>query len=480
MYRIPLDYQTDSTELFEKLRHLPWPAFLDSGRPRSTQGRFDILCADPVCRVISHGSRCWREQPDGSRQPLDGSPFQALQSVLLAEGLGDCPPQDSELPFDGGALGYFSYDLGRNLERLPQQAENDIDLPEMQVGIYRWAVITDHQQQQSWLIYRDQQQRPAMELLATHLQDPGPGPDATREPFRLGSAFRSNLSFDEYRQRFNRIIDYINAGDCYQVNLAQRFSAETCGDSWQAYRWLRQQAPTPFSAFLQLNDAELLSLSPERFIRVRELQVETKPIKGTRPRGATPEQDQRLAQALAASPKDRAENLMIVDLLRNDLGRTCSTGSIRVPKLFDIESYANVHHLVTTITGALNSTADCLPLLEGSFPGGSITGAPKVRAMEIIEELEPHRRSAYCGSVGYIGFNGNVDTSICIRTLVARQNRLHCWAGGGIVADSRCEEEYQETFDKVSNLIGPLEKAFGGPSSAESGATRLATTAQPR
>ena len=247
------------------------------------------------------------------------------------------------------------------------------------------------------------------------------------------------------------------------MNLAQRFSAPCTGDSWEAYKELRKRAPTPFSAFLTLKEGAILSLSPERFIQVRGLSVETKPIKGTRPRGDNADLDRKLKEELISSPKDRAENLMIVDLLRNDLGRSCKTGSIKVPKLFDVESYANVHHLVTTVEAELDSPTDSLRLLEGSFPGGSITGAPKIRAMEIIEELEPHRRSAYCGSIGYIGFNGNVDTSICIRTLVCHQQRIHCWAGGGIVADSECSAEYQETFDKVSNLVAPLEKMFHRP-----------------
>ncbi|OMH25247.1 aminodeoxychorismate synthase component I [Motiliproteus sp. MSK22-1] len=457
MYKIPLTYHPDSSEAFERLHQLPGAALLDSGRPQSTLGRYDILCANPICRVFTKNNTTWREEPDGRQTHLQGTPFEALKSVLVQEGFD--PDQSHDLPFNGGALGYFSYDLGRCLESLPAIASQDIDLPEMQIGIYLWAVVVDHQTKETNLVYNRPALQSDMEALANQLEQQDL-PLAQTSQFQLKDKFQSNLSAEDYEQRFNRIVNYINAGDCYQVNLAQRFSAPCTGDSWQAYKELRKRAPTPFSAFLTLKEGAILSLSPERFIQVRGLSVETKPIKGTRPRGENDDLDRKLKEELISSPKDRAENLMIVDLLRNDLGRSCKTGSIRVPKLFDIESYANVHHLVTTVEAELNSPADSLRLLEGSFPGGSITGAPKIRAMEIIEELEPHRRSAYCGSIGYIGFNGNVDTSICIRTLVCHQQRIHCWAGGGIVADSECSAEYQETFDKVSNLVAPLEKMF--------------------
>ncbi|MGH6635613.1 MAG: aminodeoxychorismate synthase component I, partial [Gammaproteobacteria bacterium] len=246
---------------------------------------------------------------------------------------------------------------------------------------------------------------------------------------------------------------YIREGDCYQVNLAQRFSARARGDAWLAYRQLRSLNPAPFSAFLSTPSGAVLSSSPERFLHVNKGLVETKPIKGTRPRAVDQGRDRALMEELRHSPKDRAENLMIVDLLRNDLGKTCAIGSIKVPKLFAVESYATVHHLVSTITGRLGLGKHALDLVAGCFPGGSITGAPKLRAMEIIEELEPHRRSAYCGSIGYIGFDGRMDTNIAIRTLVYCEGLIHAWAGGGIVADSDEEAEYQETLDKAAALL---------------------------
>ncbi|WP_020680002.1 aminodeoxychorismate synthase component I [Marinobacterium rhizophilum] len=452
--RISLPYPDDSALLFERLRHLPYPVFLDSGQRGLSRGRFDIISAAPRFRVVSHRGRCWKESTEGERIPLGDAPFMALKRIIDAEAHGDGDP---DLPFIGGAVGYFAYDLARTLESLPELAQRDIDLPEMQVGIYDWALVIDHEKRLATLVCHQAEFLPQLRQLHELLSASQSHPTGS---FSLNTPFAANMNRQQYGERFRRIIDYIEAGDCYQVNLAQRFSAEFTGDSWRAYRALREVAPTPFAAYLSTPSGDLLSLSPERFIQSCGIEVETKPIKGTRPRGQTASEDIRLAEALRHSPKDRAENLMIVDLLRNDLGKTCSIGSVRVPKLFEVETYANVHHLVSTICGRLDHPGKSLDLLQGCFPGGSITGAPKIRSMEVIEEQEPHRRSAYCGSIGYIGFNGRMDTSICIRTLIATQGQLYCWAGGGIVADSNCDAEYQETFDKVNNLLQTLEHRF--------------------
>jgi para-aminobenzoate synthetase component 1 len=256
-----------------------------------------------------------------------------------------------------------------------------------------------------------------------------------------------------YHQAFNRIRDYIREGDCYQVNLAQRFQAPCTGDPWLGYRRLRAINPAPFAAYLNLPFGQVLSSSPERFLEVRGGHVETRPIKGTRPRQSDPAADAAQAGELAACGKDRAENLMIVDLLRNDLGKVCVPGSVETSRLFEVESFANVHHLVSTVTGRLAPGLDAIDLLRAAFPGGSITGAPKLRAMEIIEELEPDRRGVYCGAIGYLGFNGDMDTNIAIRTVVITAGQAHCWAGGGIVADSEWQAEYQECLDKASPML---------------------------
>lgn len=287
--------------------------------------------------------------------------------------------------------------------------------------------------------------------------------------FKVTGKIKSNLDFKQYARAFDRIQAYIRAGDCYQVNLTQRFSAPATGRLWNTYQTLKKINPAPFSAYFNTPFGEILSASPERFLSVQcenggankpartRYKVSTKPIKGTRPRSSNPVEDQTLINELKTSIKDRAENVMIVDLLRNDLGRVCQSGTVNVPKLFDVESYATVHHLVSTVEGTLDKNEDAISLLRASFPGGSITGAPKIRAMEIIEEIEPHRRGIYCGALGYIDFNGNMDTNIMIRSLIYNQGEVRYWVGGGIVHDSKVDEEYQETLDKGAALLKLLE-----------------------
>ena len=367
-------------------------------------------------------------------------------------------PAPYELPFAGGLLGYLSYDLGRRIERIGEHARDDLGLPLASVGLYAWALISDHQAGTSQLVFHPRlDERERQRLIALFSEEA----QGTAGDFKLLGKFRRSISASDYRQAIRRIQDYIQAGDCYQVNYSQRFQAACSGSPWPAYRALREACPTPFSGYLRLADGAILSLSPERFLKLGKGKVETRPIKGTRPRGKTPEEDMALAASLLASPKDRAENLMIVDLLRNDIGRSCQPGSVRVPELFALESYPNVHHLVSSVTGELAPGRDALDLLEGSFPGGSITGAPKIRAMQIIDELEPSRRGIYCGSLFYLDVRGEMDSSIAIRTLLVRDGQVSCWGGGGIVADSHWEDEYQETLDKVRVLLETLEEMAG-------------------
>lgn len=447
-----LPYRQDSTGLFSEWSREPWAMFLDSGHPQSTQGRYDIIVARPAVTLITRGNLTEIRDASGIRlSPED--PF-ALLKNLLAEPLPPVP----ELPFCGGAVGYFAYDLARRLERLPRIAQDLENLPEAAVGIYDWAVVVDHKKQQTFLVGRSTPH--VLKLwprLLERFRHPKP---KTRSSFCLHTPIKSNLSWEAYLQAFSRIQHYIREGDCYQVNFAQRFEASASGDPWCVYLELRQENPAPFSGFLRFPKFCVLSSSPERFLKVRQGKVETKPIKGTRPRCWSPEEDLFQIEALVESVKDRAENLMIVDLLRNDLSKTCKLGSVKVPKLFEVESFATVHHLVSTVVGELEDYCHSLDLLRGCFPGGSITGAPKIRAMEIIEELEPIRRGVYCGAIGYIGFDGNMDTNIAIRTLVHSfpERRIHFWAGGGIVADSIARREYQESFDKAAALIQVLSR----------------------
>ncbi len=433
---IALPWREDAAEFwFSRLSHLPFAMLLHSGHADHPYSRFDILVADPVRTLTTE-----------SLSPTD-DPLMRLQEEIGALGLSAAPNPD--LPFQGGALGLFGYDLGRRFETLPGRALADISLPDMAVGLYDWALIVDHRKQTVSLVcHGDEQGR----LAWLEAQRPAPV-----EPFRLASGWRSNMTAADYAEKFTRVQAYLQSGDCYQVNLAQRFQAAYRGDEWQAFTRLNASNKAPFSAFLRLERGAILSLSPERFIHLAEGIIQTRPIKGTLPRLADPDADRQQAEKLAASPKDRAENLMIVDLMRNDIGRVAEPGSVRVPELFVVEPFPAVHHLVSTVTARLPASRSACDLLRAAFPGGSITGAPKVRAMEIIDELEPHRRNAWCGSIGYISLCGTMDTSITIRTLTASNGTLYCSAGGGIVADSQVEAEYQETFDKVNRILKQLE-----------------------
>ncbi|MBU9855047.1 aminodeoxychorismate synthase component 1 [Rahnella bonaserana] len=443
-----LPYQPDAlTARFTPLSSLPWAMLLHSGSAQHQHNRFDILVADPLITLTTRGGLTQIEK-NGVEQCRQDDPFALLEEQLTACGLH--AESSPDFPFLGGALGLFGYDLGRRVENLPQIAVRDIELPDMAVGIYDWALIADHHLQRLTLIcHGDISAR--LRWLEEHQQT-----CAAPAPFRLNAPWQANMSREEYGQKFRQIQEYIRSGDCYQINLAQRFSTQYDGDEWQAFLRLNQANRAPFSAFLRLPENSVLSLSPERFIWLKENQIQTRPIKGTLPRCEDATEDARQAERLAGSEKDRAENLMIVDLLRNDIGRVAVPGSVRVPELFVVEPFPAVHHLVSTITAQLPQ--DCHPaaLLRACFPGGSITGAPKVRAMEIIEELEPHRRNGYCGSIAYISCCGTMDSNITIRTLLTSQGKIHCWAGGGIVADSQEQAEYQETFDKIARILPQL------------------------
>ncbi|TWC06604.1 MULTISPECIES: aminodeoxychorismate synthase component I [unclassified Pseudomonas] len=438
----PLPYRTNPAEYFAAIRHAPGSVLLDSGRPSAERGRYDLLSAWPLAQLAV--------LPNES-----GSDFLQRLRIQLTQ-LGDAAlPATVQLPFAGGLIGYLSYDFGRRLETLPSHAQDDLQLPDARFGVYDWALISDHQAGTSQLVFHPHCSEDERQRLIALFSQPT---TVAVPPFSLEGPMTPDLSAEAYRQSFERIQAYIQAGDCYQVNFAQRFRTPCQGDAWAAYQALRTACPTPFSGFQSLPDGgAVLSLSPERFVKVSEGQVETRPIKGTRPRGTTPKEDAAHAAELLASPKDRAENLMIVDLLRNDLGRTCRTGSVRVPELFSLESYPNVHHLVSSVTGELADGKDALDLIAGSFPGGSITGAPKIRAMQIIDELEPTRRGLYCGSLLYLDVRGEMDSSIAIRSLLVKDGQVCCWGGGGIVADSDWQAEYQESITKVKVLLDTLQ-----------------------
>lgn len=442
-----IPYCPDSCELFERIRDLPRPVFLDSSFPHATSGRYDILTAAP-------GSTEVPTLPPGATERECHTFFRELNR-FHQEYYEGIQPVSPDLPFCGGILGYLGYDCGKGLHNIPGTSDTTL-FPAAQLCAYDWCIVQDHLLQRTALVSQPRvgnAQR--QDILARLRQRAAP----SSAHFELTDSFTSNTSVAQYREAFERIQAYIQGGDCYQVNLSQCFSAPCTGDSWQAYRKLRAVAAAPFAAYLTLADnAFLMCLSPERFLSLHGHRVETSPIKGTRPRYSDPQSDELAARDLRSSQKDRAENLMIVDLLRNDLGRSCVPGSIHVDRLFEVQSFPTVHHMVSTISGELQPERNAWDLLRDSFPGGSITGAPKRRAMEIIAELETHQRSVYCGSVLYISADGRMDSNIAIRTLLCDQGEVRCWSGGGIVADSDWQQEYQETYDKVGKFLHALEE----------------------
>ncbi|MFT4994040.1 MAG: para-aminobenzoate synthetase component 1 [Paraglaciecola sp.] len=446
-----LPKESELLDVFQHYAAQDWAMLLDSANSTHEDGRYDIFVAQPIATLTTLGesSTLWR-QASNNTVTSNAEPLGLLQE-LLDENIATNWQTELvgiDLPFMVGALGYFGYDLGRRFETLPDTGREDYQTPDMSVGIYSWSVIKDNLHSTFYLCALEPHTAPTVQYLQA-LADK----QAEHKAFSLIGEWQSNMQQAEYVQNLDKIDGYLRAGDCYQVNLAQRFNALYQGDEWSAYMTLRTANKAHFSAFLRIPDATIISISPERFLSVNEQQVQSKPIKGTRPRSPDPQQDQSNIDALIHSAKDQAENLMIVDLLRNDLSKNCQPGSVKVPELFVIESFAAVHHLVSTVTGRLNEHCSPLTLLQDAFPGGSITGAPKIRAMQIIDELEPHKRNIYCGSIGYIGIKRDMDTSICIRTLLCEEGKIYCWAGGGIVIDSDPQAEYQESLDKVSKIL---------------------------
>jgi para-aminobenzoate synthetase component 1 len=448
----------DPLAAFAAFAALPGASFLDSARTESALGRYSFITAEPFHILKSRDGLI----EDGERRH-NGDPFTALAQLLDRYRLEHQP----ELPpFQTGAVGYFAYELGRHLERLPAHRVDDQPLPDLLIGLYDWTLAFDHAEKRAFImasgfpapIETERRARAADRIaeVRRRLDQTCALPTQT-----VIAPPRPDLERSAHEAMVRRTIDYILAGDIYQANITQRFSAElgAADDPFALYCALRRRNPAPFAAFLRHGDVAIVSASPERFLQLRQGHVETRPIKGTRPRGATPVEDEALKRELIASTKDQAENLMIVDLLRNDLSRVCRDGSVQVPVLFGLESFATVHHLVSVVTAELSPGKGAVDLLRAAFPGGSITGAPKIRAMEIIAELEPTRRGPYCGSVGYIGFDGSMDTSIVIRTICIRDRQLTFQVGGGIVADSDPAAEYEESLTKAKAMIEVLSGA---------------------
>ena len=472
----------DPIESCARFRGMPYLLFLDSARDPARLGRYSFLTADPA--LVVHGKGAHASVLDVRTGIETRLASHALAGVrdLLAPHLSE--PVSGLPPFQGGAAGYLAYDWGAVLERLPAPRYDDLPIPDVVFCIYDWVIAWDHLERRAWVISTglpdagaEKVQRcvDRLAFVRERLSSSSPSvpfslpaaspPCAEHAPsypvsdtdIPAGLELRSSFTHRGYLDALTRVREYIIAGDIFQANLSQRFEAPLTASPFALYRRLREINPAPFAAFLEFGELTVASASPERFLRLDTArQVEARPIKGTRPRGVYPAHDAALGRALQESVKDRAENLMIVDLMRNDLSRVSLPGSVRVPELFALERYATVHHLVSTVTGTLEPGRDAIDLLCATFPGGSITGAPKVRAMEIIAELEPSRRGVYCGSIGYLSLTGVMDTSIVIRTYQAVNGQVYFSAGGGIVADSDPEQEYRETFDKARALIRAL------------------------
>jgi len=455
----------NSADLFDKVADQPWAMFLDSGvinsNSENEHANYDVLGIKPYATLVfDQGVSTFNCR--GLEKELRGDPMLILKSAIP----GIDNPVD--FPYLPGALGYFSYDLARIYESLPDCAEDDEELPQMAMGIYHVVVVVDHIACTTWLMHlgdspetlaTQQEWQDLIEWLAEfELDNVAQEFQTSEHNGRLISGMlEDNMSESLYQKSFEDVRRYTIEGDCYQVNLAKRFSAMVAGDAWLTYRYLRERSPAPYGAYMNLPFAQILSNSPESFIQCRNRKVVTSPIKGTRPRDHNnPKLDKIIAKSLRNSEKDRAENLMIVDLMRNDLSRCCELGSVEVPALFEVHSFANVHHLISTVTGTLRKELHSIDLLSSCFPGGSVTGAPKIRAMEIIEELEPHRRGLYCGAIGYVGADGGLETNIAIRTIVVKDSVARYSAGGGLVIDSKLKEEYQEIIDKASMMTDAL------------------------
>jgi len=453
---------------FEPLRNRQFSFFLDSSMDPHKLGHYSFIGSDPFLVFSSLGSEVVITQ-DTEKRRLNGNPFDILEYFLDLYHLDSC---SSPIPFVGGAVGYFSYDLRHFIERLPDAAVDDLKLPECYFGFYDLVLAFDNLQGKAYIVstgFPELTENKRMEKAQKRLNEMKTilaevSPSESEVPFTFTStsapmeqvSLKGGFTHKEYVDAVEKARQYIIAGDIFEVNLSQRFEAELFITPYELYRRLRQINPAPFACYLGFEDVSVVSASPERFLRIRENWVETRPIKGTRPRGKTLEEDEALANELSSSVKDRAENIMIVDLERNDLGRVCRFGTVKVTELVILEVFPTVFHLTSTVVGRLREDKNGIDLLKATFPGGSITGAPKVRAMEIIDELEPTKRSVYTGSIGYLSFNGNLDLNIAIRTFLVKGGKAYFQVGGAVVYDSDPEAEYQETLDKGRALIDAL------------------------
>lgn len=438
---ISLPYPADSLEYASHFA--AWAGFiwLDSGTRREYCGQYDLITALPSQSLCAHSPTHIELTQQGTTQSISVADAKRWCEAQIQAA---APESNEQIPFNGGLLGYIGYEWNHQAFKLP--VVNRLATPLMYLGVYEWALIIDHTQQTAYFIFTDNL---SAEYQRDILQQLNTSADA-RGGFYCG-AFVPQTEKEQYFKDINTILNFIQAGDCYQVNYAQAFSAQFTGDAFVAYCQLRSGCPGPFSAYISTNQGAILSLSPEQFIQIDAgKQATSRPIKGTAARSSQQQLDAEAAHALEQSEKNKAENLMIVDLLRNDLSKNCRPGSVKVSELFGLYSFTNVHHLISTIQGTLRADVNPWQFIIDAFPGGSITGAPKKRAMEIIHQLEPYPRHIYCGCIGYWSRNGQARTNIAIRTLLIEGTKITLWGGGGVVADSNAEAEYQESLDKIA------------------------------
>ena len=452
----------EAPRCFDAMAGRPFSFFLDSGMDPARLGRYSFMGSDPFLVLRSRGDNI-KIIKDGVEEVVRGNPFDVLSGLLDKYSLEDA---GAPVSFLGGAVGYFSYDLCHFIERLPSRAVDDLQLPECYLAFYDAITAFDHRENIAYIIStgfpeldetkRLKRARDRLHRLKILILDRLPVLEIIEVLRSPPGVLKSNFSHQAYLEAVERAREYICAGDIFQVNLSQRLEAELPVPTYELYRRLRKINPAPFASYFNFDGVAIIGASPERFLNVQGDMVETRPIKGTRPRGRTPEEDYALADDLLKSVKDRAENTMIVDLERNDLGRVCRYGSVRVTEHAVLETYPTVFHLTSTVIGQLCEGKSRIDLLKATFPGGSITGAPKVRAMEIIDELEPTRRSVYTGSLGYLSFGRAMDLNIVIRTIIVKDSRAYFQVGGAVVYDSEPESEYIETLDKGKALIQAL------------------------
>lgn len=445
---------TNAAEAFDKVHHLPYSLFIDSADQSHQNSRYSYILCNPLETIESKGDQITIISREKLSTLRNQSPFKVLQDRLDSYDFGTDTVAGLP-PFQGGLAGLFGYDLGRALETMPSIAIDDPDMPDMAVGLYDQVIAFDHAQNQTWIITHARTELEAQmkeAVLMNNISAP------RRVPINFNPDVNWTAQFKPaaFKQRIEKVRDYVLQGDIFQANIAQKFKSTLPAyfSPYAHYMHMRQQTPAPFATYMNCGSIKISSCSPERFLTVdTENQVETKPIKGTAPRSDNPQKDAHNKEKLSRSGKDKAENIMITDLLRSDLSKVCDIHSVHVEELCALESFKNVHHLVSTISGKLDTGKTPLNTLEACFPGGSVTGAPKIRAMEIIEELEPTRRGPYCGSIAMIGFNGTLDSNILIRTLVYDNNTVSFQVGGGITAASDPDDEHQETLDKAAGIF---------------------------